>query len=94
VSNGLAENVSTERAQLYAEWQSANEAAAAVLKQHAGADLKGSALADLAAAEARAASIAQRFGRVEPIGDVVSIEDPLGVRTSPIAAGIRFKAAR
>jgi len=75
MSTGFAENVSAELVQLYAEWEAANKTAAAVLKQHPGADLKGSALADLAAAEALAASIARRFGRVAPRGDLARRQD-------------------
>jgi hypothetical protein len=67
----LAETGGANLSRLYAEWDAANKAAAAVLKQHSGANLTGSALADLAAAEERAASIARCFGRVGPNGDLV-----------------------
>ena len=70
MSIDLAENVSAKLSQLYAEWDAANKAAAAVLKQHSGVGLTGSALADLAAAEERAASIARCFAKVEPNGDL------------------------
>jgi len=67
----VAENVAAELARLYAEWEAANHRAAAVLKQHPGADLKGEALEALAAAEASAASIVRRFLQAEPKGDYV-----------------------
>jgi hypothetical protein len=55
-----------QHARLMAEWQAANERAAAVLKEACGGTVTGHALVQLKAAESRAAAIARQY-RANPI---------------------------